>query len=83
MASARFKADKGIMDALAHPRKKRGAGGQEEATVGETVLATPLACFMLTMPEDRLVITRAAEEDDGGDCGRVRSVWPHRVGGQD
>ena len=27
VASTRFKADKGIMDALAHLRKKRGAGG--------------------------------------------------------
>ena len=25
----------------------------------------------------------AAEEDDGGDRGRVRSVWPYRIGGQD
>ena len=30
----------------------------------------------------RLVITRAAEEDNGGDRGRVRGVWPHRIGGQ-
>ena len=28
VASARFKADKGIMDALVHLRKKRGAGGR-------------------------------------------------------
>ena len=27
LASARFKADKSIMDALVHLRKKRGAGG--------------------------------------------------------
>ena len=27
VASTRFKADKGIMDALVHPRKKRGTGG--------------------------------------------------------
>ena len=45
MASARFEVDKGIMDALVHLRKKRGAGGRGgrvEATVGESVLATPL-----------------------------------------
>ena len=42
VASTRFKADKGIMDALVHPRKKRGAGGWGEATAGESVLATPL-----------------------------------------
>ena len=28
VASTRFKADKGIMDALVHLRKKRGAGGR-------------------------------------------------------
>ena len=46
VASTRFKADKGIMDALVHLRKKRGAGGRGEATAGESVLATPL-CGML------------------------------------
>ena len=30
VASTRFKADKGIMDALVHLRKKRGAGGGGE-----------------------------------------------------
>ena len=42
VASTRFKADKGIMDALVHLRKKREAGGRGEATIGEAVLATPL-----------------------------------------
>ena len=42
LASTRFKADKGIMDALVHLRKQRGVGGREEATVGESALATPL-----------------------------------------
>ena len=42
VASARFKADKGITDALVRVRKKRGAWGRGEATVGESVLATPL-----------------------------------------
>ena len=42
VASTRFKADKDIMDALVHLRKKRGAGGRGEATTGESVLATPL-----------------------------------------
>ena len=41
-AFTRFKADKGIMDAFVHLRKKKGAGGQGEATAGESVLATPL-----------------------------------------
>ena len=35
LASTRFKADKGIIGAFVHPRKKRGAGGgRGEATVG-------------------------------------------------
>ena len=42
VASTRFKADKGIMDALVHLRKKRGAGVRGKATAGESVLATPL-----------------------------------------
>ena len=42
VASTRFKADKGIMDALVHLRKKGGAGGRGEAGAGESVLATPL-----------------------------------------
>ena len=43
LASTRFKADKGIMDALVHLRKKSGAGGRGGATVGESILATPLS----------------------------------------
>ena len=42
MASTYFKADKGIIDALVHLRKKKGARGRGEATAGESVLATPL-----------------------------------------
>ena len=33
VASTRFKADKGIMDALVHLRKKRGAGGRKSRRV--------------------------------------------------
>ena len=50
VAFTRFKADKGIMDALVHLRKQRGAGGRVEATAGESVLATPLWDMLLTMP---------------------------------
>ena len=39
VASTRFKAGKGTMDALVHLKKERGAGGRGEAT-GESVLAT-------------------------------------------
>ena len=35
VAYTRFKVNKGIMDALVHLRKKRGAEGREEATAGE------------------------------------------------
>ena len=41
-SKTRFKADKGIMDAFVHLRKKRGAGEREEATAGESTLSTPL-----------------------------------------
>ena len=42
LTSTRFKAHKGIMDALVHLMKKRGAGEWGEATAGESVLATSL-----------------------------------------
>ena len=42
VAHTRFKADKDIMDALVHQRKKKEAGGRGEVTAGEPVLATPL-----------------------------------------
>ena len=35
VTSACFKADKGIMEALVHPRKKKGKGGQGEMTAGK------------------------------------------------
>ena len=41
VASTHFKADKGIIDAFVHLRKKSGAGGRGEATAGESVLAKP------------------------------------------
>ena len=42
VVSARFKADTDIVDALVRLRKKRRAGGRGGATVGDSVLATPL-----------------------------------------
>ena len=42
VASTRFKADKGIMDALVYLRGKKGAEGRGEATAEEPALATPL-----------------------------------------
>ena len=60
VASTRFRADKGIMDALVHLRKKRGAGGRGEATAGESVLATPL----WTMPyaDDAGAVSQSPEQ---------------------
>ena len=63
VASARFKADKGIMDALEHLRKKRGAGGRGgrgEATVGESVLATPL--WGILYADDTGVVSQSPEQ---------------------
>ena len=60
LASTRFKADKGIMDALAHLRKKRGAGGRGEATVGESALATPL--WGMFYAEDAGVVSQPPEQ---------------------
>ena len=80
VASTRFKADEGIIDALVHPRKKRGAGGSNCRRVSPRDAA--LGHALRGRCRGRLEITRAAEEDDGGDRGRVRGVWPHRIGGQ-
>ena len=51
VASTRFKADKGIMDAFVHLRKKRWAGRREEATAESQSSRRHFgACFTLTMP---------------------------------
>ena len=60
VASTRFKADEGTMDALVHMRKKRGAGGRGEATVGEPVLATPL--WGIIYADDAGVVSRSPEQ---------------------
>ena len=73
MAYTRFKADKDIMDALVHHRKKSGAGGSNRWR----------ATLLATLPESRLAIAREAEEDNGRNRGRVRSVWSRHIGGQD
>ena len=48
VASTRSKADKDIMDALVHLRKKRRAGGRGGAIAGGPVLATPLWGMLYT-----------------------------------
>ena len=59
-ASTRFKTDEGIMDALVHLRKKRGAGGRGEATAGESILATPL--WGMLYADDAGVVSRSPEQ---------------------
>ena len=52
--------DKDTMDALVHLRKKTGAGGREEATTGEPVLATPL--WDMLYADDAGVVSRSPEQ---------------------
>ena len=60
LASTRFKADKGIMDALVNLKKKRGAGGRGEAPVGESALATPL--WGMLYADDVGVVSQSPEQ---------------------
>ena len=60
VAFTRFKADKGIMEALVHLRKKMGAGGRGEATAGESVIATPL--WGMLYADDARVVSQAPEQ---------------------
>ena len=60
LASTRFKADKGTMDALVHLRNKREAGWQGEATLGESVLATPL--WGMLYADDAGVVSQSPEQ---------------------
>ena len=56
-----------------------------EATCGGSALATSLwGMHALRLRcRSRLTTARAAEEDEGGDRGRVSGVWPHGIEGQD
>ena len=60
MDSMRFKADKGIMDALVHLRKQKGGRGRGEATAGESVLATPL--WGMFYADDAGVVSQLPEQ---------------------
>ena len=60
VACTRFKADKGIMDALVHLRKKKGAGGRGEATAGESALTTPL--WGMLYADDAEVVSQSSEQ---------------------
>ena len=87
VASTHFKANKGSMDTLVHLKEKRGVGrrgGRGKATADESVVATPL--WGMLHADGAGVISHLPvrpEEDNGCDHGRVRGVWPHRIGGQD
>ena len=59
VVSTRFKADNGIMDALVHLRKKKGAGGLGEATAGDSVLATPV--WGMLYADDTGVVSQSPE----------------------
>ena len=60
LVSTRFKADKGIMDALVHLTKKMEAGGRGEANVGGSVLATPL--WGILYADDAGVVLQSPEQ---------------------
>ena len=60
VACTRFNADKGIMDTWVRLRKKRGAGGREEATVRESVLTTPL--WSMLYADDAGVVSQSPEQ---------------------
>ena len=60
VASTRFKADKSIMGALVHLRKKKGAEGRGEATAEESVLATSL--WGMLYDDDTEVVSRSLEQ---------------------
>ena len=56
VASTCFKADKDNLDALVHPRKKKGEGGRGKATAGESVLAMPL--WAMLYADDARVVSK-------------------------
>ena len=60
VTSTRFKADKCIMDALVHLRKKMGAGGRGKAIAGESDLATPLRGMLYA--DDIGVVSQSPEQ---------------------
>ena len=60
VASTRFKANKGIMDALVHLRKKKGARGRGEATAGESVHA--MALWDMLYDDDAGLVSQSPEQ---------------------
>ena len=60
VACTHFEADKDIMDALVHLKKKKGAGGRGKATTGKPVLATPL--WGMFYADDAGVVSQPPEQ---------------------
>ena len=60
VASTRSKADRDIMDALVHPRKKKGAGGLGKENAGEPVLATLL--WGMSYADDAGVVSQSLKQ---------------------
>ena len=60
LASTRFKADKGTMDALVHQRNKQGTGQRGETTIGESALATPL--WGMFYADDAGVVSQSSKQ---------------------
>ena len=84
VAYTRFKVDGYIMDPLVHLREKKGAGGAGRSNCRRTGLGdATLGHALRERCRGRFAISRAAEEDEGGDRDRVRGVCPYHIGGQD
>ena len=60
MAYTHFKADKGIMGALVHLRKKKGARGRGETAAGESALAAPR--WSMLYADDAGVVSQSPEQ---------------------
>ena len=60
VAYTRLKADKDIMDALVHIKKKTGAGGRGEATTGEPAL--PKSLWSMINTNDAGVVSQSPEQ---------------------
>ena len=65
--------------------EENGGGGRGEATAGEPVLATSL--WGTLYADDAGVVSQSSEQLKRvmgvKYRGRIRGVWPHRIGGQD
>ena len=76
VAYTRFKADKDIMDAMVHLRKKKeeGGGNSRRASPGDAALGHPCS-------DDAGVVSQSPKQLSK--MMGVRGVWPQSIGGQD